>query len=271
MFKFQKLSNYGTSTPAVARTVFQARAIVDTFKCSDEQRDALLGKLFDLQRHLLKCVECRDSLAGEIESERANYAMPPLRSPGSRGAVTLPGVGDLQSKGDAFLQSAKLAIAAIGDMTEPFYGKGFGHKFHQFEKWTKEHFDPAGKFVTSVSRAIPFVKKIVQMRNVVDHPKSEPGAPMVYKNFDIGRSADALVLIDPTGGLTGEPLRPMLQDFDQIIETIITLGEQILVNLFDQFKRASMLVIDEIPVEHRDPAKPTRLYVTIAGHEAPLL
>ena len=125
------------------------------------------------------------------------------------------------------------------------------------------------KFVTSVARALPFVEKIVQMRNAVDHPKTEPGAPMVYKNFDFGQTPSGeLVLVDPTWGLTGEPLRPMLQDFDQIIETIITLGEQILVNLFDKFKMAPMLVIDEIPIERRDPAKPTRLYVTIAGHEA---
>jgi len=269
MFKFKKLSNYGTSTSAFARTVFQARAIVSTFRCSEEQRDALLAKLFDLQCHLLKCAEWRDNLASEVESERANYGMPPQRSPSACGVVTLPGVGDLQSKGDAFLQSAKLAIAVIGDMTEPFYGKGFGHKFHQFEKWAKEHFDPADKFVMSVSGAIPFVEKIVQMRNAMSHHKSEPGTPMVYKNFDIGQSAEELFLIDPTWGLAGEPLRPMLQDFEQIIETIICLGEQILINLFDQFKMSPMLVIDEIAVQRRDPAKPTRLYVTIAGYEVP--
>ncbi|MYM92283.1 hypothetical protein [Duganella vulcania] len=216
MFKFQKLSNYGSATPAVARTLLQASPIIDMFKCSDEQKDALKEKFFDLQRHLLKCVECRDSLAAEIESERANYVMPPNPDVRARGAFSLPGVGDLQSKGDTFLQSAKLAIAATGDMVEPFYGKAFGHKFHQLEKWAKENFDPADTFVTSVTRAIPFVKRIVQMRNAVDHPKPGPGERMAYANFDIADADGKMILVDPSWALTGEVARPMLQDFDQV-------------------------------------------------------
>lgn len=46
--------------------VLQAKPIADMFNCTEEQRTALLEKPFDVQRHLLKCVECRDSLAAEI-------------------------------------------------------------------------------------------------------------------------------------------------------------------------------------------------------------
>jgi hypothetical protein len=266
MFKFQKLSNYGTSTPAVARTVLQAKPIVDMFNCTEEQRTALLEKLFDVQRHLLKCVECRDGLSAEIEEERAGYVMPQAGDPRARGAYTLPGVGDLQSKGDTFLQSAKLAIAATGDMTEPFYGKGFAHKYHQYALWAKEKFGAGDTFTTSVECAIPFVKRIVQMRNAVDHPRSEPGAPMVYANFDIEWADGKPVLIAPGWSLTGETVRPMLDDFDRIIESIITLGEQILINLFENFRMAPMIVLTEIPVEKRRADNPIRLMVTAAGH-----
>lgn len=265
MFKFQKLSNYGTSTPAVARTVLQAKPIVDMFNCTEEQRTALLEKLFDVQRHLLKCVECRDSLAAEIEEERASYVMPQAGDPRANGAYTLPGVGDLQSKGDTFLQSAKLAIAATGDMTEPFYGKGFGHKYNQYAVWAKEKFGTADTFTTSVEGAVPFVKRIVQMRNAVDHPRSEPGAPMVYANFDIELVDGKPQLVAPGWSLSGETLRPMLGDFDRVIESIIALGEQILINLFEKFRMAPMIVLAEIPVEKRRADNPIRLMVTAAG------
>jgi hypothetical protein len=244
----------------------QAKPIVDMFNCTEEQRTALLEKLFDVQRHLLKCVECRDSLAAEIEEEQVNYVIPQAGDPRAKGAYTLPGVGDLQSKGDTFLQSAKLAIAATGDMTDPFYGKGFGHKYHQYAAWAKEKFSAADTFTTSVEGAVPFVKRIVQMRNAVDHPRSEPGAPMIYVNFDIGLIDGKPALIAPGWSLTGETQRPMLDDFDRVIESIITLGEQILINLFEKFRMAPMIVLAEIPVEKRRADNPIRLMVTATGH-----
>lgn len=264
MFRFQKLSNYGTSTPAVARTVLQAKPIVDMFNCTEDQRTALLEKLFDVQRHLLKCVECRDGLATEVAQESAAYVMPHPADSRVKGAYTLPGVGDLQSRGDTFLQSAKLAIAATGDMIEPFYGKVFAHKFHQYAKWAEERFGGDDTFTTSVKGAVPFVKRIVQMRNAVDHPRSEPGAPMVYANFDIESDDGQLVLVAPRWSLTGEALRPMLADFDGIIESIITLSEQVLINLFEKFRMAPMLVIAEIPLDQRREENPIRLVVTAA-------
>ena len=151
-------------------------------------------------------------------------------------------------------------------MIEPFYGKGFGHKYHQFETWAKTRFDAGDPFIDSITRAIPFVKKIVQMRNAVDHPGSEPGAPLVYANFDLEEVDGAPVLVMPRWSLTGEQLRPMLDDFDQIIEGIISLGEQLLVHLFEKFRMAPMLVIAEIPAVQRSPDRPIRLTVTVAGH-----
>lgn len=266
IFKFQKLSNYGSGTPAVARTVLQAKPIIDMFNCTDEQRTALMEKLFELQRHLLKCVECRDGLAAEISSEMDGYSAPQTGGARARGAFALPGVGDLQSKGETFLQSVKLAIAATGNMIEPFYGESFGHKYQKIEAWARDQFEADDPFIESITRAMPFVKKIVQMRNAVDHPQSEPGAPMVYANFDLEQVDGVSALVTPRWSLTGEQLRPMLEDFDQIIEAIITLGEQILVHLFEKFRMAPMLIIVEIPVEQRSADRPIRLMVTIRGH-----
>ncbi|MFZ3289158.1 MAG: hypothetical protein WA191_20240 [Telluria sp.] len=140
MFKFQKLSNFGTSTPAVARTVLQAKPIIDFFHCPDAQKEQVLEKFFDLQRHLLKCVEIRESVAAEMAEERNRFLARPHAAPQSRGVITLPGVGDLQSKAEGFLQSAKLAIAATGNLTQPLYGKGFVHHFHKFEEWARTTF-----------------------------------------------------------------------------------------------------------------------------------
>ena len=89
---------------------------------------------------------------------------------------------------------------------------------------------------------------------------------MVYANFDIEFVDGKAHLIAPGWSLTGETLRPMLDDFDRIIESIITLGEQILINLFEKFRMAPMIVLAEIPAEKRRADNPIRLMVTAAGH-----
>jgi hypothetical protein len=59
---------------------------------------------------------------------------------------------------------------------------------------------------------------------------------------------------------------PHADDFDRVIESIITLGEQILINLFEKFRMAPMIVLAEIPVEKRRADNPIRLMVTATGH-----
>ena len=63
----------------------------------------------------------------------------------------------------------------------------------------------------------------------------------------------------------GEPLTPILADFDTIIEKTIVLGENVLVRLFYKLVGNSPLEILEIPLHERDPNNPRRLTVGILG------
>ena len=107
------------------------------------------------------------------------------------------------------------------------------------------------------------------MRNVVDHPKTKPGAPLVVANFTLNEFDGSLMLMEPEWFLTGEAIRPLLASFDLIIESIICLGEAMLTELFYKLRAIDILVIEEIPVELRDPASPVALRVTISDAKAP--
>ena len=84
-------------------------------------------------------------------------------------------------------------------------------------------------------------------------------------NFDIKLGAVGYELVDPHWGLTGEQLRPILTDFDTIIEKTIVLGENVLDRLFYKLKGNSPFEILEIPLHERDPDNPRRLAVGILG------
>ena len=74
VFQLQKVSNYGTSTPAVARTLLQGSEILKFFSITDAQRKSAEATLYELQRHLVRCVEIRDRIAGEINTGKEQVA-----------------------------------------------------------------------------------------------------------------------------------------------------------------------------------------------------
>ncbi|MBK1891093.1 hypothetical protein Undi14_13710 [Undibacterium sp. 14-3-2] len=264
MFRLQKISNFGTSTPAVARTALQGRELLQFLSCPEPQKEAAIAVLFELQRHLVKCVEICDPLVGEVAAGRAEIESHGFKQAG-RGAISLPGVSDLQSKSETFLQSAKLAIAETGNLVKPFYGVGFGHKYQKFSAWSKTKFGVSDDFAMMVESWEPYVKRIVEMRNAVDHPSESPRGRLVTTNFSITHDVTGDALVDPHWGLTGEPLKPVLTDFEAIIEKTIILGENVLVGLFYKLKGNAPFEIREIPIHQRDPANPRRLTVGFLG------
>ncbi len=242
----------------------QGRELLQFFDCSDSEKEAATAVLFELQRHLVKCVEVRDQLATEISAGHFEVDSKGFNQAGG-GVILLPGVTDLQSKSETFLQSAKLAIAETGNLTKPFYGEGHSHKYHKFLAWTQTKFGASDDFSSLVGSWEPYVKRIGDMRNAVDHPTDLPGGRLMTTNFDIRLGATGCELIDPRWGLAGEPLTAILPDFDDIIEKTIVLGENVLVRLFYKLKGNSPIEILDIPLHDRDPDNPRRLKVGVLG------
>ena len=122
MYQFQKTSNYGTSTPAVARTLPQGDELLGFFKATKQQKDACLHVLAELKRHLVRCVEICDRVSKEIDEGilKLDTLGPSPKIHGN--SITLPSVPDLHSNAEAFLQSAKLAIRECAQLIQPFHG-----------------------------------------------------------------------------------------------------------------------------------------------------
>ncbi len=264
MYNFQKISNYGTSTPAVARTLPQGSELLGFFfKATSEQKDACKEVLMQLKRHLVRCVEIKDRIASEIQTSRKSIEDNGFDFQARGRAVSLPGVPDLHSNAEAFLQSAKLAIRETAHLVEPFYGEKHDHRFQLFAAWAEMQFGADDDFTKAIRNWEPWVKDIVTRRNAVDHPHDKPGGKLVTYNFDLAGTPEAPILVEPKWGLSGDSESFMQPDMEDIIESIIQIGEEILVGLFYKFKSDIPLVVNEIPQEERDPAFPVRLRVAM--------
>jgi hypothetical protein len=264
VFRIQRVSNYGTSTPAVARTFYQGCEILGFFGVPETQREEAKGVLQEIQRHLVRCVELCDSIAQEVTAAHEEVDAKGLEFQSSGRVVTLPSVPDLQSRAESFLQSAKLAIRETALLVKPFYGAKLDHRYHKFVAWSEKQFGVNDKFTQAVKDWEPWVKSIVDMRNAVDHPDEAAGGKLLTANFNLGGTPAVPELVDPAWGLSGQPQRPIVGEMKEIVEGIIELGEEVLAGLFYKLKHNFPLMIYEIPVEERDPTCPTRLRVGFA-------
>lgn len=261
VFRIQRVSNYGTSTPAVARTFYQGSEILGFFLRPEAEREAAKGVLLELQRHLLRCVEIRDSMSAEVRTAQEEIEKSGFQFQSGSRVVTLPSIVDLQSRAESFLQSAKLAIAETARLVKPFYGIALDHRYHRFLAWASKEFGKDDAFARAVANWEPWVKNIVDMRNAVDHPSDGPGEKLTTQNFNLASTNEHYTLVEPTWGLSNRPQTPIVADMSAVIDGVIELGEEVLAALFMKLKGAFRILLYEIPAEERDPKCPKRLRV----------
>ena len=263
MIKIQKHSNYGTSTPAVARTIIQGHELLSFFQVGETQKESCIAVLMDLKRHLLGCIAISEQIQTQVEQAKKEFNEQGLQFQSKGRAVTLPTVVDLHSQAESFLQSSKLALADTARLVVPFFGGNQDHRFHKLAAWSAKEFGHADLLTQAAFSWEPWVKLIVDMRNAVDHPQDGPKGKLVVHNFQFSGTQNEPSLLDPAWSLTQEPGRALLPEMAAIVEGCIELGEEILVALFYKFTPNMPLKVVEVALEERDPAKPVRLRVEL--------
>jgi hypothetical protein len=266
MFQLQKISNYGTTTPAVARTVLQGTELLEFFVVPDEQREGCKAVLFELMRHILRCVEIRDRISAEVAEGKTSVEKTGFQFHSQGRSVSLPGIADLHSNSEAFLQSAKLAIRETAQLVKPFYAVQHDQRFHKFASWSAARFGMDDQFTQIITQWEPWVKQIVDMRNAVDHPAEKLGGRLVTHNFQMTNISGKPSLMEPAWGVSSGPDSPMVADMEAIIEGTIELGEELLVGLLYKFKGGLPIVVYEVPMKERDPSCPMRFRVGLSAN-----
>lgn len=267
-FKISKISNYGTSTPAVARTLMQGSELMDVFPISKEVKESMKTILFDLQRQLLKCQEIADSLRSDINNINDDVKANGIKTQSGGRVIEMPFVVNLESKAELFLHSAKLAIREAGKILDPIWGEDFDHRFNRIVQWAVAKFGPDSLITKAIQDHEKWVSMIINMRNAVDHPHDRDGEILYIFNYEFKNEADGRELIEPTWCLKGNPRTLILNDMDYIIEGILSISEELLCMSLIEHKGKWPLVIYEIPENERDKNFPIRFRVGLEKFDA---
>lgn len=228
---------------------------------SEEMKNAIIEVGFRVMKRLIVLEDVRGRISKQIDSAKTAIAKDGVQLQAGGQIADVPAVVDLDQDAERFLYEAKLALRDIAGLFLPLHGKEFNHKYQKVRAWAATTFGTDDAFVKALCVDAPWIERVINMRNAVEHP-ADPHAPLTIRNFILRGAGPPWVVDEPSWSMKGEQPSFLLQDMSWIANNLLTFFEDILI---DGLHRQSQfpLTIVEIPEAERDPACPIRLRATI--------
>jgi hypothetical protein len=263
-FVFAPVSARGSQDPIVARTVLQTRELLNAFAFDSATREAIISVAFGVMRRLTTCADIAEPLIREVHAASGGATNGLLVQSDER-VVEIPGVLDLQGKAELFLYSAKLCLTDIAGLFKPLLGQDFDQNFKKAEEWARKELTADAPLRELLSAERPWITRVVEFRNGVEHPKHRAG-PLKIRNFQL----DGNRLVPPLWWQGNSAPAEIDKDMEDVLLSLLTLFEDLLAVLLAYHAWTVLpIVIAEIPEEQRDPNMPMRLRVVLTQLPSP--
>lgn len=262
--KVQRISDYGTSVPWVARTTIQGIDILQYCLVSDETRLAANAALLKMHQRLAPLQAAKDDLESKVSMAHTVYKDAGKKFDWSKPGE-VPSVPNLESLAEGFLQSAKIAVSTTTEVVTAFYGKRFDHKFNKLVDWATTEFGSDDIFTQNAGNCEKFVKQLLVMRDAIEHPAS---GRFFVKNIQIAEHEGRWLFRLPTWGVEGRSESDILDGMGTIIERVTEISEILVIELFFKHKPSVPMHVEEIPIDKRDPTCPIR-FVAVPDFQIP--
>ncbi len=265
-FRIQQLSDYGTANPIVARLSLQTKELLQFYNLSDKQKEEVFGLMFlSIQPKLMTCFRIMEQLTKEVREQQKKIDEVGLEFQAHGRAYTLPSILDLQHRTETFLYNAKSVLRDLTDIFSILFSMDFKKeaRFDKVLKWSMKRFgaeDPLTKMLGDDEST--WIKKIIKMRNAVEHPGGHSGFLHV-ENFNSIEKEKAVLVIEPEWYLNNEEKVPIVYEMAAMVNNLLTFCEETLILCLEKFNKGFPIVIVEIPEKERDEACPIRFRMTI--------
>jgi len=265
-FRIQQVSDYGTANPIVARLSLQTKELLQFYNLSDKQKEEIFGLMFSsIQPKLMTCFRIMEQLTKEVREHQKRIDEEGLEFQAHGRAYTLPSILDLQLHAETFLYSGKSALRDLTDIFSILFSKDFQKeaRFDKVIRWSKKEFGPADPLTKMLEDdESTWIKKIVRMRNSVEHPGGHSGI-LHIENFSSIEEERKVLVIEPVWYLNTEEKVPIAHEMDVMVTNLLTFCEETLILCLEKFKKGFPIVIVEIPEKERDEKCPIRFRMTI--------
>lgn len=261
-FVFKKFSNYGAENPIVARTVVQTQEVLQFFHIDKAKKDrALEIYIQHIQPRLLRCMEIAD-----IIKEKVNEISNELGKKGPNNQldiriIEIPQIIRLEEYAENYLYNAKSTLRDAALVFEPFFGVKFSHsKYNEIRDWSERVLGHDAPMTQFLSEDEPWIKRVVDMRNTIEHPSSKLG-PLHISNFEMFENPSSKMRIfrAPVWFMEGEEPSSIEVDMGTTLHNILGFTEELLIVSYIQLYPESLIQFAEIPENERDAKCPIRL------------
>jgi len=259
----QQISDFGTTNPIVARLSIQTQELLKYFDITDEQRQQIFAVMFSrIQPNLLACWKTATELGQAVKSHQKTVDDKGIEIVG-RGAFRIPSIADLQPRAEAFLYQAKTVLRDLTKVFAILFGKQFdGAHFHLVVRWAKGQFGATDELTTMLQSDLEWTKRIVDMRNAVEHPGGYAGHLHIEK-FTTETTDATIVITEPQWYLNAEAKCSITYEMSIFVDNLLTLCEQTLLPCLQKFKKDLPILIGEVSEANRDPDCPIRYKMMI--------
>jgi hypothetical protein len=261
--EYRQISDYGTANPIVARLSLQTQELLQFYDLSESQKQDVFGLMFsDIQPKLLTCFGIADKIAKQVAEERQKLRDGNVEVQGS--AYRIPNIFNLRSV-ETFLYQAKSVLRDLTRLFLILFSKDFGNQahFHSVLAWSNEKFGEKHPLTAMLKTdQDTWIKKIIQMRNAVEHPEGKSGTLNVL-NFTSSKQANQIMVTEPLWGLNNDPPVSIAEAMPVMVDNLLTFCEQVLILCLEEFKKDFPIVLVEVPESKRDPKCPIRYKMTV--------
>jgi len=269
--RIQQVSDYGTSNPIAARLSIQTKDLLRFYNLSDVQRDKLFGIFFsNLQPKLMACFRIKEKLTEEVRAHQKSIDEGSIPVQAQGRAYTLPSILDLEHHAETFLYNAKSVLRDLTEVFAVLFDKDFKKKaqYDRVLKWARSKFGEDDAFVEMLKDDEDgWIKRIIKMRNAVEHPGGHSGVLHV-ENFTSIERGNTILVVEPVWYLNDEEKIPIVQEMEVMVSDLLTFCEETLVLCLEHFKEGFPIFVVEISENERDEACPVRVKNLAASCEA---
>ncbi len=245
----------GSDSDLVARTLLTADELFPKAYFAEDVRQELVLVTVEVAKNLLSALEIADALRARVDDLSQPVEV-------KNRAATLPAVGSLEQRVNAFVQATHSAVQQLYDLPRSFIKfppKGWPDNFTEAlrSKWGDEH-----RFTHFARSTAPFVKLLRNARHCVEHRRGDQRIDArdfhLTKDGRLNRPTVAIVH-------SATPLDPtdLVEFMTSILDQLIEVTEAMLAHFADAFRPESFaglpLAIFEVPVDQRRTGSRVRL------------
>lgn len=262
--RIQQLSDYGTGNPIVARLSLQTKELLPFYNLSDKKKEDIFGVMFEnIQPKLMTCYQIMEQLTKEVRDHQRRIDQVGLEFQAQGRVYTIPSILDLQLHAETFLYNGKSVLRDLTDLFSILFSKDFQKeaRFDKVLKWSKKEFGTKDRLTKMLEDdESTWIKKIVRMRNAIEHPGGHSGI-LHIENFSSIEEERKVLVIEPVWYLNAEEKVPIVHEMAVMVTNLLTFCEETLILCLEKFTKGFLIV--EIPEEKRDEECPTRFKMTV--------